>query len=92
MNFSGIQKITLIDYPGKVATTLFTYGCNFRCPFCHNPELVIEKKSLIISEKEVLDFLKSRVGKLDGVVITGGEPLLHTELKDFLKKVKDLGF
>lgn len=103
MRFSGIQKTTLIDYPGKVATTLFTYGCNFRCPFCHNPELVVEKEGETITDLYVLDFLKSRVGKLDGVVITGGEPLLHQsspaastrrdyELVDFIRKVKNLGF
>ncbi len=91
MEFSGIQKTTLIDYPGKVATTLFTYGCNFRCPFCHNPELVVKPNEFTITEDEVLEFLKSRTGKVDGVVITGGEPLLHDELKDFIIKVKDLG-
>ena len=92
MNLSGIQKTTLIDYPGKVATTLFTYGCNFRCPFCHNPELVVKKEGWTVEEEDVINFLKSRIGKLDGIVITGGEPLLHDGLESFIKKVRKLGF
>lgn len=94
MIFVGIQKTTLLDYPGKVAATVFTYGCNFRCPFCHNPETVIEplKEEQIVPEEYVLDFLSNRKGKLDALVITGGEPLLHKDLLPFLRKVKELGF
>jgi pyruvate formate lyase activating enzyme len=92
MKFAGIQKTTLIDYPGKVACTLFTYGCDFRCPFCHNPELVTKKAEGLFPEEDALDFLNKRVGKLDGVAITGGEPLLHEGIPDFIKEVKDLGF
>ncbi len=96
MKFYYIQKLTLIDYPGKVASTLFTYGCNFRCPFCHNPELVINEwnqdDTNTYDEKDLLAFFKNRVGKLDAVVITGGEPLLWDDkLMSFLKKVKSIG-
>lgn len=94
MQFAKLQKFSLIDYPGKIAAVVFTYGCNFRCPFCHNPELVIEEfdKANAVSEKQILDFLKKRVGKLEGLVVTGGEPLLHKGLLDFAEKVKSLGF
>lgn len=94
MKISGIQKLTLLDYPGTVACTLFTAGCNFRCPFCHNAALVlpeqIEDGSL--DEGEVLSFLKKRQGILDGVAITGGEPLLHRDLPELLEKIKALGY
>ena len=94
MKISGIQKLTLLDYPGTVACTLFTAGCNFRCPFCHNAALVlpeqIEDGSL--DEDEVLDFLKKRQGILDGVAITGGEPMLHRDLPELLSKIKALGY
>ncbi len=93
MIFGGFQKLTLLDFPGKVACTLFTKGCNFRCPFCHNAPLVNKlEESSSFSEEEVLSFLKKRQGILEGVCITGGEPLLHSDLKDFIKKVKDLGY
>ncbi len=94
MNISGIQKLTLLDYPGTVACTLFTAGCNFRCPFCHNAGLVLPEKfeDASISEDEVMSFLKKRVGMLDGVAITGGEPLLHTDMPDLLGKIKSLGY
>lgn len=94
MTFSGLQKVTLIDYPGKVACTLFTHGCNFKCTFCHNPELVVapEGRHQTMDDTEALEFLKRRVGKLDGVCITGGEPLLHAGLKGFIEKVKEMGF
>lgn len=95
MLLGGLQKFTLIDYPGKVAATVFTVGCNFLCPFCHNPELVdlkMIKGQPIISENEFFEFLKSRQGQLDGVCITGGEPTLHKDLPDFIKKIKELGF
>ncbi len=95
MKLYGIKKVTLIDYPGKIACTVFTYGCNLRCPFCHNPELVTEAPSNTdtISDQEVLDFLKKRGSKIDGIVITGGEPLLHKwDLETFLTKIKKLGY
>lgn len=93
MYISGIQKLTLLDYPGRVACTVFTGGCNFRCPFCHNASLVIpERIAQDTTEEEVLSFLKKRVGILDGVAITGGEPLIHSDIDEFLKKVKDLGY
>jgi len=95
MLIGGLQKLTLIDYPGKIATTVFTIGCNFSCAFCHNPELVDPikiKKQPLISEKTFFDFLKSRKGDLDGVCITGGEPTIHKDLPEFIKKIKNLGF
>ena len=95
MIFGGIQKLTLIDYPGKVAATVFTVGCNFLCPYCHNPELVDAKKMKNqpkISEQEILDFLATRQGLLEGVCITGGEPTLFADLPEFIKKIKALGF
>lgn len=93
MLISGLQKLTLLDYPGKVACTVFTGGCNFRCPFCHNAPLVLpERIAQDTSEEEVLRFLQKRQGVLDGVAVTGGEPLLHKEIGSFLEKVKSLGY
>ena len=94
MKISGIQKLTLLDYPGTVACTLFTAGCNFRCPFCHNAGLVLPEQieEASVSEEEVMSFLKKRVGMLDGVAITGGEPLLHADMPRLLRKIKDLGY
>lgn len=93
MLISGLQKLTLLDYPGQVACTVFTGGCNFRCPFCHNASLVLpEQLARDSSEQAVLDFLKKRVGVLDGVAITGGEPLLHKDIPQFLEKVRALGY
>lgn len=93
MQFSGFQKLTLLDYPEKTACTLFTAGCNFRCPFCHNASLVTHiDNSNYFTEEYVLDYLKKRKGILDGVCITGGEPLMHKELPDFIAKVKALGY
>ena len=93
MQFSGFQKLTLLDFPGHVACTLFTAGCNFRCPFCHNAALVTHiDNSAFYSEEYILDYLKKRTGVLDGVCITGGEPLMHKELPDFIAKVKALGY
>jgi pyruvate formate lyase activating enzyme len=93
MLISGLQKLTLLDYPGKVACTVFTGGCNFRCPFCHNSALVLpEQLSQDTDADAVLRFLKKRVGVLDGVAVTGGEPLLHPDIGDFLREVKALGF
>lgn len=96
MLIAGFQKLTLIDYPGKLATTVFTLGCNFRCPFCHNPELIINRATHIAErnypEKEFFKFLKTRKNKLEGVCITGGEPTLQNDLIDFIKKIKKAGF
>ena len=92
MKILGLQKVTLIDYPGKIACTFFLFGCNFRCGFCHNPSLVFPSKdSVEISKQEALDYLKSKKNYLDGVCFTGGEPLLSME-DDFLKEIKNLGY
>jgi len=91
MIFGGFQKLTLLDFPEKVACIVFTKGCNFYCPFCHNSSLVHSSAS-DISEDEVLEYLAKRQGILEGVCISGGEPLLHDELEAFIKKVKDLGY
>lgn len=92
MKISGLQKLTLLDYPGKMACTVFTYGCNFRCGFCHNALLVTEKNSDSISEDEFFSFLRKRQGILDGVCISGGEPTLQSDLKEFILKIKALGY
>ncbi len=93
MNISGLQKLTLLDFPEKTACTVFTAGCNFRCPFCHNASLVTHINSdQKITEQEFFDFLNKRKGMLDGVCITGGEPTLQPDLPQFIKKIKDLGF
>ena len=85
--------MTLLDFPGRIACTVFTGGCNLRCPFCHNALLVTEiDKNTAIPEEEVFSFLKKRGGLLDGVAITGGEPLIQPDIKDFIKKVRDSGF
>ena len=91
MKISGIQKLTLLDFPGQVACTVFTPGCNLRCPFCHNASLVFSCTDEI-GEESVLAFLQKRVGILDGVCITGGEPLLQKDIADFLRKVRSLGY
>jgi pyruvate formate lyase activating enzyme len=99
MNIAGIQKLTLLDYPGRCAATIFTPGCNLRCPFCHNASLVDPeelKKSLsengLIDPQEVLDFLKDRKGRLTGLAVTGGEPLMQPGILDFLREVKNIGY
>lgn len=92
MIISGFQKMTLLDFPGKVACTVFTGGCNFRCPFCHNALLVTENFKAEFSEDEILSFLEKRRGLLDGVCITGGEPLLHKDITDFIGKIKEMGY
>ena len=90
---AGLQKLTLLDFPGKVACTIFTEGCNFRCPFCHNASLVTHiGESEGYSVEYVLDFLKKRQGIIEGVCISGGEPTLMPGLEDFISSVKDLGF
>jgi len=93
MKFYGLQKVSLVDYPGYICATLFTGGCNMDCPYCHNPELIRPSKNAqIIDETEVIDFLRTRIGKLDAVCVTGGEPTLHKDLLAFFKKIKQLGF
>ena len=89
----GLQKLTLLDFPGMTACTVFTSGCNFRCPFCHNPRLVFGgKDSLDLDLSGILDFLNKRRGVLEGICITGGEPLLRPDIKEFICKVKELGY
>lgn len=93
MVIKGWQKFSLLDYPEKISCILFVANCNFRCPFCHNRDLVLNSPKLPqITQKEVLSFLKKRKGQLDGVVITGGEPSLYKDLKGFIKKIKALGY
>lgn len=94
MRISGLQKLAMVDFPGKLAATVFTGGCNLRCPFCHNALLVnrLEENPEHHTQEELLTFLKSRRGLLDGVVLSGGEPLLQAGAADFLAAVKDLGF
>ncbi len=91
--FAGLHKLTLLDFPGKVACTLFTRGCNMRCPFCHNASLVVRaEEQRMYSNDEILAFLKKRQGILDGVAITGGEPTLMNGLADFMAEVRKLGY
>lgn len=91
MRISGFNKLTLLNYPDKVACTIFTSGCNLRCPFCHNSGLVTSSYSEI-SFDSIYEYLKMRIGILDGVCITGGEPLINSDIKDYIKKIKDLGY
>ena len=91
MLIKGLQKTTLIDYPGKIACTIFLFGCNFRCGYCHNPELVITPKNFDYPENEILLFLEKQKKYLDGICITGGEPLLNIDF-EFLRKIKNMGY
>ncbi|MGB9613628.1 MAG: radical SAM protein, partial [Candidatus Margulisiibacteriota bacterium] len=92
LRFKGIQKLSLIDYPDKICCTLFLGGCNFRCGYCHNPSLVLPADDgFDFSEEEVLSFLNERKNFLDGICVSGGEPLLHDDLLSFLKKIKLVG-
>lgn len=92
MKICGLQKTTLLDFPGHVAATVFTGGCNFRCPFCHNSELLGNDVPSVFTEEQVLSFLKKRKGILEGVAITGGEPTLQPDLNIFMGKIRNLGF
>lgn len=93
MRIQGLQKLTLLDYPEHTACTVFTAGCNFRCPFCHNASLVVNiPKEAEISEDEFFTFLQKRIGILDGVCVSGGEPLLQPDIELFIRKIKDMGF
>jgi pyruvate formate lyase activating enzyme len=93
MKIGGLQKISLIDYPGRISAIVFTQGCNFRCPYCHNPELVDPTQyGPILSEEEVISFLEKRRGKLDAVTVTGGEPTLQPDLDRFLQEIKGMGY
>lgn len=92
MQIGGVQKTSLLDYPDKISAIVFTQGCNFRCGYCHNPELIVMKKEPAWTCAGFFEFLNSRKGKLDGVVITGGEPCMQVGLIDFIKEIKNLGF
>lgn len=93
MKFYGLEKLSLVDYDGRTAATVFTGGCNFACPYCHNAGLVfLDKNAVCIPENDVLEYLTKRKGLLDGLTITGGEPTLHRDLPDFCARVKAIGY
>ena len=92
MKITGLQKMTLLDFPGQVACTVFLGGCNFRCPFCHNSQMLDGSAEQYMDEEEFFSFLQKRQGLLDGVCVTGGEPTLQPGLVDFLQKIRDLGY
>ena len=92
MNIHGLQKITLLDYPGKVACTVFLAGCNYRCPYCHNSELIDPNAAPIMTDEELIAFLQSRVGRLEGVALTGGEPLFSKDTPLLIERIKALGY
>lgn len=91
MRIGGLQKCSLIDFPGKISAIVFTIGCNFHCPYCHNPELV-DETATELDEHELWNFLERRKGLLDAVTITGGEPTVHDDLIPFIKRIRDMGF
>jgi pyruvate formate lyase activating enzyme len=93
MRIGGLQKVSLMEYPGKISAIAFTQGCNFRCPYCHNPELVDpELYGDCLPEEVIFSFLEKRKGKLDAVTITGGEPTIHDDLMDFIKRIRKMGY
>lgn len=93
MNLRGMEKFTLVDYPGKIACIVFTGGCNLRCPFCHNPVLVFEPESQPpVTETEFFNYLSKRQGLIEGAVISGGEPLLQSDIVDFIRRIREMGF
>ena len=92
MKIHGLQKMTLLDFPGHVACTVFLSGCDFRCPFCHNYELVVGTAPPVMDDEELLAFLDKRRGLLDGVAFTGGEPCLHRELPELMRKIRAMGY
>ena len=92
MKIHGLQKMTLLDYPGRVACTVFFGGCEMRCPFCHNAELLDGSAPSVMTDEELIAFLEKRKGLLDGVAFTGGEPLLQKDLPDLARRIRDLGY
>lgn len=88
----GLQMMTLLDFPGKIACTVFLGGCNFRCPFCHNSELFMGKPEKLMEDEEFFKFLSTRKGLLDGVCVSGGEPTLYKDLPEFMARIKEMGF
>ena len=92
MKIHGLQKMTLLDFPGRVACTVFLGGCDMRCPFCHNAELIDGSAPAVMEEEELLAFLKKRQGLLEGVAVTGGEPLLRPDILQLAEKIRDLGY
>jgi len=92
MRIGGFEKFSLIDYPGHICAIIFTVGCNFRCPFCHNPSLVEETNEKTFTEKQIFDFLEKRKGVLEAVTITGGEPTMQPDLIPFIEKIKSMGY
>ncbi len=92
MKFGGLQKTSLIDFPGKVSSVLFSVGCNLRCPFCHNGRLIVDPKPPFLSDEDALKVLRSRKKYVDAVVVTGGEPAMNSDLPDFVRKLKGEGF